>query len=133
MAIVTYAYYTDTYLGATIAQADFPRIELRAEQMINALTGIDDYSSFPEKVQTAVKNAICAQCEYFDENGLQIALSGKEDASYTLGKIRVDRVANADVSGTSSIICPQARIFLERTGLLYRGVPVFGDVRGVFL
>lgn len=37
-AYVDYPYYSGTYLGASIAQADFPRLALRASEIIDGLT-----------------------------------------------------------------------------------------------
>ena len=38
MAIVTLEYYNETYIGETLAEADFPRAEARAERIIAQIT-----------------------------------------------------------------------------------------------
>lgn len=130
MAIVSYTYYTTTYGGTAIAEADWDSLEAKAETLIDTLTGLSDYSDCPESVITAVKNAVCAQVDYMDYEGVQVGLVGTSESSYTLGKIRVDgERTTASGSVSASMICPLVRAILEPTGLLYRGIPVITDGR----
>lgn len=134
MAIVSYAYYTTTYGGTAIAEADWDSLEAKAETLIDALTGGAIYNTLPESVVKAVSNAICAQADYIDYEGDSVTLTGVTETSYTLGKISVTgERSSAETSSFSSMICPAARVYLERTGLLYRGIPVVGDWRGVYI
>lgn len=133
MAIVTYEYYNNTYYGEPIAQAAFPRYELRAEELIASITRGADYDSLPSAFQTAYKKAICAQVEYYVLQGINVATEGAStgDASYTIGKISVGRGgsgSSAAASGGYSMIAPAARGYLEQTGLLSRHVDTL-DVR----
>ena len=133
MAIVTYEDYTNTYYGEPIAQAAFPRYELRAEELIASITRGADYTSLPSAFQTAYKKAICAQVEYFVLQGISVATEGANtgDTSYTIGKISVGRGgsgSSAAASGGYSMIAPAARGYLEQTGLLSRHVDTL-DVR----
>lgn len=134
MAIVSYTFYTDSYGGTAIAATDWHSLEAKAETLIDALTGGAIYETLPESIMKAVSNAICAQADYINYEGDSVALMGVTETSYTLGKIRVDgEKAKAESSNFSSMICPAARVYLERTGLLYRGIPVLGDLRGVYI
>lgn len=133
MAIVTYEYYNNTYYGEPIAQAAFPRYELRAEELIASITRGADFDSLPSAFQTAYKKAICAQVEYYVLQGINVATEGAStgDASYTIGKISVGRGgsgSSAAASGGYSMIAPAARGYLEQTGLLSRHVDTL-DVR----
>ena len=38
MAIVTYSYYTETYMGETVAENDFPQMEAKAERLVKQIT-----------------------------------------------------------------------------------------------
>ena len=63
MAIVNYAYYTQTYMGEAVAETDFPRLEARAERLISQITHgrAANYAALPVVMQEAVKTGICAQ------------------------------------------------------------------------
>ncbi len=130
MAIVSYEYYTDTFFGETIAETDFDRYEARAQDIVllickNVVTE-DNFDELSSDLQTAVKKAICAQCEFYSIYGLDVSTVGVSNGGFTVGKVRVD---NGGVSGSqvNSMICPLAYSYLEQTGLLNPSVP-FIDV-----
>lgn len=119
MPYVDRTYYYDTYYGAAVDTADFPRYEKRAEEVINRLTrnriadtGIASYTAAE---QETIKNAVCAQIEYYAYNGIDAASSGAISESFTVGKVSV---SGGRPAGKSSMISPQAVAFLEPTGLM---------------
>ena len=122
--LVTYSFFTDTYLGIEVNSTDFPRVEMRAEEAIDNLTrgALADFSSMSEEVQTLVKKAICAQVEYYGAYSTEIGFKA-EDGGFTVGKVSV---AGSSQSGEGSkmFYSPRAIGFLERTGLLSRRVGV---------
>lgn len=124
MAIVTYQYYTNTFLGETVAETDFLRYEKRAEDIIKVITRGADYTALPADQQDAYKAAICYQIDYYSEVGLNVAVTGSAANSYTLGRVRVEN--GSAHKGTKSMVCPAAISILELSGLLYRGIPVKG-------
>lgn len=135
MAIVTYSYYTDTYLGETIAEADFPRAEARAERAIAQITHgratEATFAALPAFQQNAVREAICAQVEYYALFGVEVSIAGKTADGWTVGKVRVDGGASGKAStGARSMICPSAIAALEQTGLLDPAVPVMDQTQG---
>jgi hypothetical protein len=119
MAIVSMEYYTTTYLGEPVSEADFPRYDLRAEMVIRNITkgATDHFDSMTEATQEAVKNAICAQIEYFSVYGSEVALAGRTGGGFTVGKVSVTNGSEVK-TGASSTVCPLALEFLEQTGLL---------------
>lgn len=131
MAIVTYAYYSGTYLGEAIAQADFPRAEARAERLIAQITHgratEATFAALPLFQQNAVKDAICAQIEYYALNGIDISIAGETSSGWTVGKVKVDGSAKACATGAASMVCPSAFASLELTGLLNPQVPTLGE------
>ena len=131
MAIVTYEYYTNTYYGEPIAQAAFPRYELRAEELIASITRGADYTSLPSAFQTAYKKAICAQVEYYVLQGINVATEGgNSGGAYTIGKVSVGRGSGGNSTSESAAylsVAPAARMLLEQTGLLNRDVVTIGD------
>ena len=126
MAIVSYEYYTNTYLGESVAQTDFPRYDSRAEMVIRNITkgATDRFNDMAQEVQEAVKNAICAQIEYFNIYGVEVAVTGRTGGSFTVGKVSVSN-GNEVKTGASSMVCPLALAFLEQTGLLNPAVATF--------
>lgn len=136
MGLVDYEYYTE-YMGEPIDGADFPRMEKKAERLIVQITHgrAKKAAQLPEVLQTAIKNAVCAQIEYYNLNGLDVAVTGETAADWTVGKVRVNSGARASATGSASMVCPAAIAELEQTGLLDPAVPVldFPDVWEVIL
>lgn len=129
MAIVTYDYYVNTYMGETIAQTEFPRMEARAERIINQITHgrAANYATLPTFQQDAITEAICAQLEYYAVDGIEISVSGKTADGWTVGKVRVDAGKSASATGAVSMVCPSAIAALEQTGLLNPQVATLGE------
>lgn len=130
MALVTLEYYQDTFLGEPVAADEFPRYELRAEELILSLIRMNDTKAaeLPEDTLTAVQKAICAQVEYFQEYGIGVAIYGKEaGGGFTVGKVSVNNGSStAAASGARSMIAPAVYVYLEQTGLLNPAVPAAG-------
>lgn len=130
MALVTLEYYQDTFLGEPVAAADFPRFELRAQELILGLIRQTEgqVAELSEALQTAVKKAICAQVEYFQEYGIGVAVYGKEaGGGFTVGKVSVNNSGStAAASGARSMIAPAVYVYLEQTGLLNPAVDTAG-------
>lgn len=130
MAIVTYSYYTGTFLGEAIAETDFPRAEARAERLVAQLTRgratEDNFAALPSFQQEAVRDAICSQIEYYAVNGVEVSIAGRSAAGFTVGKVRVDSGAGVKV-GAASMVSPSTVAALEQTGLLNPQVPTVGD------
>jgi hypothetical protein len=132
MAIVTLEYYNETYIGETIAEADFPRAEARAERIIAQITHgratAETFAALPAFQQAAVKEAICAQIEYYALYGVEVSISGKTADGWTVGKVRVDGGSSAAArTGAPTMVSPSAIAALEQTGLLNPHVATVGD------
>ena len=130
MALVTLTYYQNTYIGEPVAAEDFSRFEARAQDQILGLIRCNEAAVelMPEPLQTAVKKAICAQIEYFQEYGINISVYGKEaGGGFTVGKVSVNNGSStAAASGARSMIAPAVYVYLEQTGLLDPAVPAVG-------
>lgn len=131
MAYVNYAYYSGTYYGSMVTEAEFPAIEAQAERLIDAVTryavkeaGLD---SFPASIQAMIQDAVCAQIDYFGYYGAEVALSGKGIDSFTVGKVSVSEGASTSLKARNNALCPMAQTILEQMGLLYRGIPVAAE------
>lgn len=119
MAIVSLEYYTNTYMGESVDSSDFPRYDLRAEALIKNITkgATDNFNSYSNSIKESIRNAICAQIEYFSIYGLDVAITGRQGGGFTVGKVSVTNGAQVK-TGASSMVCPLAISFLEQTGLL---------------
>jgi hypothetical protein len=133
MAIVTYEYYSETYLGEPIAVEDFPKAEAKAERVIIHITHgrAANYAALPAFQQSAIRDAICAQVEYYSIMGTDVSVDGDTGGNgWTVGKVHVNgrsSSASAGKSGASTLVCAAAITALELTGLLNPQVPTVGE------
>lgn len=129
MAIVDYSYYSTTYYGETIAESEFSRYEARAQRVINQITHgrAAHFAALPAFQQQAIKDAICAQIEYYVLNGIDVSVSGETSSGWTVGKVKVDGSSKGAASGGPSMVCAASIAALEQTGLLNPQVPTLGD------
>ena len=134
MAIVTYEYYTTTYMGEPIAETEFPRAEAKAERAVAHMTHGratgDTFAALPPVIQNAVKEAICAQVEYYSLMGTDVSVNGDTGgAGWTVGKVTVHGAGGSSgaTTGAASMLCAAAVSALELTGLLNPQVPVVSE------
>lgn len=124
MAAVSYEFFKATYVGdPSVTETDFPRLEARAEDAVNALIR---FRAVPAQWETLYQKAICAQIDYYAIYGIEAASAGLMENSFTVGKVSVTGGGAAARSGGASMIAPQAVAYLEQTGLLNPAVPVAG-------
>lgn len=118
-------YYNEAFRGEPVDPADFPGLCRRAGELIEELTLYRlTEAGFPMMsagVQTAVKNAVCAQIEYLDANGGAELDMGAGMAGGTLGKFSYSGSSSGNGSTEQSIFSPRAERILWQTGLTYRG------------
>ena len=125
MAAVSYEFFKAVYVGdPSVTETDFPRLEARAEDAVNALIR---YRAVPAQFEALYQKAICAQIDYFAIYGIEAASAGLMENSFTVGKVSVTGGGASARSGGASMISPQAVAYLEQTGLLNPAVPVAGN------
>ena len=125
MAAVSYEFFKATYVGdPSVTETDFPRLEARAEDAVNALIR---FRAVPAQFEAQYQKAICAQIDYFAIYGIEAARAGLMENSFTVGKVSVTGGGASSRSGKASMISPQAVAYLEQTGLLNPAVPVAGN------
>lgn len=133
MAIVDYTYYSVDFGGEPIAESDFARAEKKAERIIKQITHgratEDSFAALPSFQQQAVKEALCAQVEYYALNGTEISVNGETAVEWTVGKVHIGgaRQNSAINTGASTMVGAAAIAALEQSGLLDPAVPVLGD------
>ena len=120
--IVDYTYYVSVYMGEPIMGEDFPRAETKAERLIKTITHgrSANYDHLPEWQQAAIRDAICAQVEYYALNGTEVSVAGETAPEWSVGKVHVGGTKQGSecAAGYSSMVCPAAFTALEQTGLL---------------
>lgn len=137
MPYVTEDYYWK-FGGEPVYSADFPSLCRRAGEIIEEMTlyrvSEDRLEQFPEAIQKRIQDAVCAEIEYLDANGVSDLDNGADFQSAALGKFSYTRGAGASGGGgtAQSLYSPRACRILYPTGLLYRGggspcVPYPGD------
>jgi len=118
-AYVDYTYYTGTYLGAAIAQADCNRLAARASVEIDRMTYGRTAAIVTAGTDTdtidLVKMATCAVAD---------AIKKLEDSG---GAVQSERVGNQSVTYLSQAsdearLMNAAKAYLWNTGLMYRGL-----------
>lgn len=119
------SYYYGTFNGESVESADFPGLCRRAGELIEELTLYrlteTGFLVMPVEMQTAVKNAVCAQIEYLDANGGAEMDMGNGMSGATLGKFSYSGASSGSGSTEQSIFSPRAERILWPTGLTYRG------------
>lgn len=129
--IVSYEFYSQTYLGKEATAEEFPAVEAKAEDIIGAMTRWkvteETISNLPSLTQTLYKKAICAQIDFFGVNGLDVVASSSNGPGFTVGKVSVSGKSGSELvrkGAMADYIAPMALMFLEQTGLLNPAVPV---------
>ena len=129
--IVSYEFYTQTYLGKEVTAEEFPAVDAKAEDIIGAMTRWkvteETISNLPSLTQTLYKKAICAQIDFFGVNGLDVVASSSNGPGFTVGKVSVSGRSGSDLVSKGAMadyIAQLALMYLEQTGLLNPAVPV---------
>jgi len=123
-AYADYTYYTDEYLGILIAETDFPRLSLRASEVVDQITfnGVAAIitAATPADQVLLIKNAVCAVAEEMSDieanggdAGIQSESLGNHSVTYVQGSTRTLTPDQRYVYA--------ARKYLGDTGLMYRG------------
>ena len=128
-AIVDFSYYSSVYYGKEADSTSFPALYAHASRMIGAMTrwrvNEENFTRLPSLIQTQYKLAICSQIDFIAINGLESINEG-DTGGFTVGKVSVHGGQKAGVGGAMSAnISPAAILYLEQTGLMNPGIPVF--------
>ena len=118
MAYADFTYYEDTFLGTTIAEADFPRLALRASAVIDQITF--GRAATDTENTNAIKNAMCAVAE---EIQTQEAASNVDGiTSESQGQYSVSYGANSNRARSNQRkLEDAAKVWLANTALLFAG------------
>ena len=126
MGYVTQEYYSDTFLGESVDDTDFPGLLERASEIVEEMTMYRltpvTFLAMSQDIQERVRKAVCAQIEYLNANGGSEMDNGADVQSASLGKFSYTKTsAGSNDSSAQSIYAPRAQRILMPTGLLYRG------------
>lgn len=125
MPYIDKVYYTDTYKGEPVNDADFPSLLVRAGEIVEEMTMYRVTElTFPvlaADVQERFRRAVCAEVEYLSANGGSDLDNGADLSSASLGKFNYTKAAGTNGSTQQSVYSPRSMRLLAPTGLLYRG------------
>lgn len=121
-----FAFYRDTYLGAAITEVDFPRLVMRASQIIDLVTYQRALPIITANTQTDVitdiKLATCAVAEAFQKTEQRDGQASGVIASEKQGQYAVSYVEANDAKLSAEERYRQAAsLYLLSTGLMYVG------------
>jgi len=131
MPYIDYRYYTDEYKGVSIDENTFSSLVVRASDAIDSITrsfyqfnNLDDDVAFRKN---KFKKAVASQVEYFHEVGSTTTYGMNEPSSVTIGRTSMSEGSKgSQTSPQNSLLSPDAYMYLRDTGLLYRGLGVYG-------
>ena len=118
MAYADYTHYSTVYLGNAIAEADFPRLALRASAQIDRLTY--NRAATDTDNTTAIKNAMCAVAEEIQRQEQNDNVDGITSESQGQYSVSYGSNSNRARSNQTKIV-DAAKLWLETTGLMFAG------------
>lgn len=132
MSIVCYEYYIATYMGEAVDEKDFPRMAAKAERVIKQITHgrAANYAALPSFQQEALREAVCAQIEYYALMGTDVSVNGDTGGNgWSIGEMHLNGSASSanKSTGAKTMICAAAIAALEQTGLLNPQVATAGE------
>ena len=103
MAYADYEFYTTSYFGSVVPEADFPRVAERASDFVDLMTSDRLVDGLPtnERAQKRIKKAVCSLAELM----YQIELAEKNainQASANVTDINVGNISTGVVTSVSS-------------------------------
>ena len=138
MAYADYEYYTTTYLGTAIGEADFPRMALRASPFLDYYTqgraaqnanldalkmaccAIAEQYQYIDTAQALAQKSLSASLESGESGELQSQTVGSWSKTYRSGGDSAQQ-ALSSVQTAQATLGAIAQQYLAGTGLLYRG------------
>lgn len=132
MSIVCYEYYIATYMGEAVDEKDFPRMAAKAGRVINQITHgrAANFAALPSFQQEALREAVCAQIEYYALMGTDVSVNGDTGGNgWSIGEMHLNGSASSanKSTGAKTMICAAAIAALEQTGLLNPQVATVGE------
>ena len=132
MSIVCYEYYIATYMGEAVDEKDFPRMAAKAGRVINQITHgrAANFAALPSFQQEALREAVCAQVEYYALMGTDVSVNGDTGGNgWSIGEMHLNGSASSanKSTGAKTMICAAAIASLEQTGLLNPQVATVGE------
>ena len=132
MSIACYEYYIATYMGEAVDEKDFPRMAAKAERVIKQITHgrAANYAALPSFQQEALREAVCAQIEYYALMGTDVSVNGDTGGNgWSIGEMHLNGSASSanKSTGAKTMICAAAIAALEQTGLLNPQVATVGE------
>lgn len=132
MSYLTYDEFKD-FSQSDIEETEFNALIKKASAILNNITGYfyvkNDIEKDNEWRVNQFKQALCAQIEYFNElDATTFEGINNTPQSFSAGRTSVSNASRYNSNGSNeskSLIAEDVYIFLEGTGLLFRGICVW--------
>ncbi|MBR2284571.1 MAG: hypothetical protein IJ874_09195 [Ruminococcus sp.] len=134
MSYADYGYYTDTYGGTKLSEAEFPVYAGKASERIDAVTFGRLESGIPDEYADKVQRCCCELAESIygnsssadsSDNGGNGMIASESNSKYSISYRSPADIASAQLHGSSAgledVYYSIIRLHLGRTDLLYRG------------
>ena len=124
-ALITPEMYRSHNEDCELSDTELEKVLDVAQQTVYVQTRgrLERFDNFPENVRENVLKAIMAQADYVSENfGTELAGSMPESASIGSFSYSLGGSSESDTVTAPSALNDTARMYLQFTGLLYRGV-----------
>jgi hypothetical protein len=120
MAYADYDFYQNQYKGSVVPSSEFEELSERATEYVDSqiLVNISDiYTDYPSVIPTELKKCVCRLCEiaYLEMNNPKVA-------SESVGSYSRSFENNGTSQSYESRLNFAMRVFLGKTGLLYKGI-----------
>lgn len=123
-AYAEYDYYHGTFLGVAISETNFPRLALRASELIDEITFNRAFvvidADIPVSTVTAIQNAVCALAEEIQSEELEGNLDGIASESTGSHSISYNAKSRAGMTNHEKQTLV-AKKYLGNTGLMFSG------------
>ena len=138
MAYADYEYYTTTYLGTAISEADFPRMALRASSFLDYYTqgraaqnadldalkmaccAVAEQYQYIDIAQALAQKSLTSSLESSESGELQSQTVGSWSKTYRSGGDSAQQ-ALSSMQAAKASLASIVQQYLDGTGLLYRG------------
>lgn len=114
-----------------IEEPEFNRLIKKASDVVDSVTRFfykhNDIESDVSWRREQFKKAVAAQIEYFHETGATTSYGVNEPSTVTIGRTSMSAGSrNSQEAPQNDLVSKDVYMYLEPTGLLYRGIGVIG-------
>lgn len=127
MSYIDYDFYTNVYKGESITEEEFNKLLPKASDVLDSITRdfyqFNDLETDYDWRKNKFKKAVACQIEYFNGVGATTSHEINSPLSVQIGRTQMSSGVE-NQKETNSIVSSDVYMYLQYTGLLYRGIGV---------